>query len=51
MTAEGQPDEPFECPFCRRVVAAQVIVMPALHAFELHLDTHMARGDRIAVAR
>lgn len=37
--------ERFGCPFCGAQVG--VIIVPALRAFELHLDVHMAQGDRL----
>lgn len=43
-------EETYDCPFCPAVVSDQVTVVPALHAFERHLDVHMARGDRLQVA-
>jgi hypothetical protein len=43
-----EAEERHACPFCGASVG--VVVLPAMRAFELHLDGHMARGDRLPAA-
>ena len=40
--------EPYECPFCGlQVDESHPHVVTPLRVFELHLDVHMAVGDRL----